>query len=140
MRKVRLICRTKPGIWQCFYVGFGFRKNNFNPTIKRTHLSISDSCTSYFLYQACTAWTGGNDMHTEGQFVWDHWNTTIGFSNWSPNNPSKKFPNQAQTHDCIDLYRDGTWNDRPCLWKINCNAWTKARLYAIFNFEKVIIV
>lgn len=97
-----------------FMLALVFKKINSISRLKEPICSISDRCTSYFLNEACTAWTSGNDMHTEGQFVWDHWNTTIGFFNWSPNNPSKKFPNQAQTRDCIDLYRDGTWNDRRC--------------------------
>nr|XP_011455949.2 aggrecan core protein-like [Crassostrea gigas] len=75
---------------------------------------MKDSCT--ILSRTCTAWIGGNDIKTEGQFVWDKSNTTIGFSNWSPGNPSIDFPDQAPTRDCVDLYRDGKWNDRRCTY------------------------
>lgn len=81
--------------------------------MKGKHFLISDSCSSLLL-RMCTAWTGGNDIETEGQFVWDQSNTTISFSNWSPNNPSIKYPNKAPTRDCIDIYRNGEWNDRQC--------------------------
>lgn len=74
------------------------------------HFSFSDSCSSFAL-RICSAWTGGNDIDTEGQFVWDHSNTTIGFYNWSPNNPTKLYLN---IQDCIDIYRNGEWNDRHC--------------------------
>lgn len=73
---------------------------------------IPDSCT--IISRTCTAWTGGNDIDTEGLFVWDLSNTAINFSNWSPGNPSIDFPDQAPTRDCVDLYRDGKWNDRRC--------------------------
>lgn len=47
------------------------------------HFSISDSCYSFAL-RICSAWTCGNDIDTEGQFVWDHSNTTIGFYTTGP--------------------------------------------------------
>nr|XP_034315160.1 neurocan core protein isoform X2 [Crassostrea gigas] len=62
----------------------------------------------------CTAWTGGNDLDTEGQYKWDHSNTLMSFTNWHYHEPSLGNPNQALNKDCIDMLRDGVWNDRPC--------------------------
>uniref|UniRef100_K1QRK2 Aggrecan core protein n=1 Tax=Magallana gigas TaxID=29159 RepID=K1QRK2_MAGGI len=61
----------------------------------------------------CTAWTGGNDLDTEGQYKWDHSNTLMSFTNWHYHEPSLGNPNQALNKDCIDMLRDGVWNDRP---------------------------
>lgn len=99
--------------WPYSYIGFGFILNKSHFRLKKKCL-ISDSCT--ILSRTCTAWIGGNDIETEGQFVWDKSNTKIGFSNWSPGNPSIDFPDQAPTRDCVDLYRDGKWNDRRCTY------------------------
>lgn len=62
----------------------------------------------------CTAWTGGNDLDVEGQYRWDHSNTLVNFTNWHYHEPSLGDPNQALSKDCIDMLRDGVWNDRPC--------------------------
>ncbi|XP_052695297.1 C-type lectin domain family 17, member A-like, partial [Crassostrea angulata] len=63
---------------------------------------------------ACTAWTGLNDLHIEGQYRWDHSNTFLNFSNWFPGEPSLGSPSNAFDRDCIDMLRNGLWNDRPC--------------------------
>lgn len=74
---------------------------------------ISDSCLPN-VYTTCSAWTGGNDLDSEGQYVWDHSNTTIGFSYWQPTEPSLGAPDKAAVRDCIDVLRNGKWNDRVC--------------------------
>lgn len=38
----------------------------------------------------------------------------FGFFYWAPGEPSIANPSQATTRDCIDIYRTGKWNDRPC--------------------------
>ncbi|XP_052695644.1 low affinity immunoglobulin epsilon Fc receptor-like [Crassostrea angulata] len=62
----------------------------------------------------CTAWTGLNDLDIEGQYRWDHSNTPLNFSNWYPGQPSLERPDQALDRDCIDMFRNGAWNDRFC--------------------------
>lgn len=69
---------------------------------------ISGSCTG------CSLWTSGNDIEIEGQYVWDYSNMKFGFFYWAPGEPSIANPSQATTRDCIDIYRTGKWNDRPC--------------------------
>lgn len=81
--------------------------------LKGTNCKISDNCPPN-VYATCSAWTGGNDIDTEGQYVWDHSNTTIGFSYWHPTEPSVGAPDKAATRDCIDVFRNGKWNDRVC--------------------------
>lgn len=72
-------------------------------------LSLADSCGSN-IFTSCTAWTGGNDRSTERQYLWDHSNTLINFSNWYPREPS----DSSATENCITLMRDGRWNDGIC--------------------------
>ncbi|XP_065933678.1 uncharacterized protein [Magallana gigas] len=72
-----------------------------------------ENCGTYE-YENCTSWTGGNDIQTEGSYMWDHSNTNINYTNWHPDEPSLIFPNDTLTRDCIDLLRTGLWNDRPC--------------------------
>nr|XP_022310944.1 low affinity immunoglobulin epsilon Fc receptor-like [Crassostrea virginica] len=62
----------------------------------------------------CTAWTGLNDLDIEGTYVWEHSKAPLTFSNWHPRDPSVDNPNMALTRDCIDILREGLWNDRQC--------------------------
>uniref|UniRef100_K1QUK2 Aggrecan core protein n=1 Tax=Magallana gigas TaxID=29159 RepID=K1QUK2_MAGGI len=62
----------------------------------------------------CSAWTGLNDQHIEGQYRWDHLNTSLSLANWHPEEPSLVFPSHAAERDCIDMLSNGLWNDRPC--------------------------
>lgn len=57
---------------------------------------------------------GGNDLNIEGQYVWDHSNTSVDFTNWRTSEPSLHDPLEALTRDCIDILGNGKWNDRPC--------------------------
>lgn len=68
---------------------------------------VGDCPTS--IYKNCTAWTGGNDLDIEGQYVWDHSNTSFVFTNWY-----KFVPGRGDSRDCIDILKNGEWNDRPC--------------------------
>lgn len=72
--------------------------------------SISDHMTCNTDYQ-CSAWTGLNDIDTEGRYVWDHSNAIALFTNWYPGEPRDI---EDLTRDCIDMLRNGQWNDRPC--------------------------
>lgn len=65
------------------------------------------------MYENCTAWTGGHDRFIEGQYMWVHSKTPLNFTNWNPSEPS--FGNWS---DCIDILRNGKWNDRHC-WFLN---------------------
>lgn len=66
------------------------------------------------IYKACTAWTGGNDLDIEGHYVWDYSNRSMVFTNWYKTEPSLYYPSNALPRDCIDMFRNGEWNDRPC--------------------------
>ena len=66
------------------------------------------------IYEDCTAWTGLNDLDIDGTYVWDHSNAPLTFSNWNDGEPSVRDPDHAQTRDCTDILRGGTWNDRFC--------------------------
>lgn len=62
----------------------------------------------------CTAWTGGNDLDIEGQYRWHHSNTLLSYTNWYPTEPSLAVPKNALDRDCIDVLRNGQWNDQSC--------------------------
>lgn len=86
-------------------------------TLNKKHIQLlfsADDCSTN-IFNGCTAWTGGNDLNVEGEYVWDHSNTTMVFTNWHTNEPSLTSPSLATTRDCIDILRNGKWNDRPCL-------------------------
>lgn len=76
-------------------------------------LFFSDNCGTETDYK-CSSWTGGNDIEMEGGYVWDHSNTDLNFTNWSPQEPSEVNPDSALSRDCIDIKRSGFWVDRPC--------------------------
>lgn len=83
---------------------------------KKTYIyipHIADDCPTG-IFKHCTAWTGGNDLGIEGHYVWDHSNTSMVFTNWYENEPSILTPSQGLTRDCIDILRNGEWNDRSC--------------------------
>lgn len=81
--------------------------------INNQHYCIVDNCPTQ-LHGGCTAWTGLNDLDIEGQYMWDHSNTPVVFANWHTNEPSLRNSSYALTRDCIDMFRNGKWNDRPC--------------------------
>ncbi|XP_022312082.2 asialoglycoprotein receptor 2-like isoform X2 [Crassostrea virginica] len=66
------------------------------------------------LWFDCTSWTGGNDLQTEGHYKWDWSDSTLTFTNWQVTEPSLGDPDLADRKDCIDVMRDGRWNDRQC--------------------------
>ncbi|XP_056001779.1 neurocan core protein-like [Ostrea edulis] len=73
---------------------------------------VKSTCPTY-LYK-CTAWTGGNDVDIEGQYRWSYSNAIFTFHFWQRGEPSVGYPKQAEERDCIDLLRNGKWNDRRC--------------------------
>ncbi|XP_056001958.1 C-type lectin domain family 17, member A-like [Ostrea edulis] len=77
---------------------------------------LNSTCPSS-VYDVCTAWTGGNDHDIEGQYRWSYSNVTITVTAWYTNEPSVGYPAQAEEKDCIDLFRNGKWNDRPCSYR-----------------------
>lgn len=78
------------------------------------HYIVAGSCSTNLYTSNCSAWTGGNDLVTEGHYVMDHSNTSIVFTNWHTGEPSLHDPSQAPGRDCIDIIGNGKWNDRPC--------------------------
>lgn len=83
------------------------------PYLKMICLFTDDCLSGIYFY--CTAWTGGNDLDIEGQFVWGHSNTSMVFTNWYVTEPSIGNPSLAAVRDCIDILRNGKWNDKSCL-------------------------
>lgn len=77
--------------------------------------SSAENCSTY-IFNECTAWTGGDDINLEGEYVWDHPIKSMIFTNWYRNEPSLADPSKASTGDCIDILMNGKWNDRPCLY------------------------
>lgn len=95
----------------------------------------------------CTAWTGLNDLHIEGQYKWDHSNTLLTFINWHPEEPSLGSPSRASDRDCIDMLSNGLWNDRPCSYpnSVICEKSFKnwmnwKQIMYVYFYEKKIVV
>ncbi|XP_052695029.1 CD209 antigen-like [Crassostrea angulata] len=65
-----------------------------------TTFLLNDGCSN--LYRPCTAWTGLNDRHLEGQYVWDHSNTSMAFINWY-----EYYPSRVDQRDCVDILWNG---------------------------------
>lgn len=61
----------------------------------------------------CTTWTGGNDIETEGVFVWGYSGTPVTFTNWDASNPDD-WTNPLVEIDCVEMFYTGQWNDKPC--------------------------
>ena len=58
-------------------------------------------------------WTGGNDLQTEGTYVWTD-GTSFSYTNWKA---SPQQPNNGGTdgnQDCISMDTDGVWDDVSC--------------------------
>lgn len=78
---------------------------------------ISEVCSGRMIL-TCTAWTGGNDLDIESHNARGTLNTSMVLTNWNTNERSLLTPEIAPSRDCIDLLRNGKWNDRPC-WYLN---------------------
>jgi hypothetical protein len=57
------------------------------------------------VFAYCTAWTGANDIAVEGIYRWQHSNTNMYFANWFDKEPT------GGPEDCVELLRNGGWND-----------------------------
>ena len=57
------------------------------------------------------AWIGGNDMDTEGTWVWVDGSDWSEFDNWNTNEP-----NGGRNESCVEILpdREYKWNDIPC--------------------------
>jgi hypothetical protein len=66
-------------------------------------------------------WIGGNDMATEGTFLWEDGTVfadTPGATKWAPGEPN----DVNSQEDCVQLYNeDGEWywNDDWCVFKFS---------------------
>lgn len=83
-------------------------------------LFLSD-CTDKY---GCTTWTGGNDIQTEGNFIWETSNTPFDYTNWDYKNTDNHYDLNKPV-DCVDMFYDGQWNDRPCNFQASfiCERW-----------------
>ncbi|XP_067410774.1 mannose-binding protein-like [Emydura macquarii macquarii] len=55
------------------------------------------------------AYIGINDIETEGTFTYLS-GEAIGYSNWAPGEPN----NSGEIENCVEMYIDGSWNDKSC--------------------------
>ncbi|XP_061176183.1 C-type lectin domain family 17, member A-like [Saccostrea echinata] len=66
------------------------------------------------IFSECVAWTGGNDLVIEGHYQWNDSPLAMNYTNWLPGEPSTIYPAQGESRDCVDILKNGKWNDRPC--------------------------
>ena len=59
-------------------------------------------------------WIGIHDKTNEGKFTYESNSQTIGYKNWSPNEPN----NYGSGEDCVHSYV-GKWNDFSCNHKLS---------------------
>ena len=59
------------------------------------------------------AWIGGF-RESPDLFRWTESNQIVNYTNWSPSNPD----NQGGNERCVEVYRDGFWNDLICNTRI----------------------
>lgn len=71
---------------------------------------LFSDCTSKY---DCTTWSGANDIDNEGVFIWEHSGLPVSYTNWDDSNPDN-INNPSNPIDCVDLFYNGEWNDRPC--------------------------
>ena len=54
-------------------------------------------------------WIGATDAAEEGNFQWMS-GTPWSYTNWKSGEPNDHLTGE----DCVHMYSDGSWNDRPC--------------------------
>ena len=57
----------------------------------------------------CPCWIGATDVAEEGNFIWTSDNSTVGFVNWYPGEPSN-----SNGEDCVAICRNEHWSDYRC--------------------------
>ena len=65
-------------------------------------------CSPYW-YDCCTNWIGATDVAKEGTFIWTSDNSTVGYENWYPGQPSN-----GVDEDCVTICHSEHWNDAKC--------------------------
>ena len=81
-------------------------------------VSLFELCSSFLFSDCtskydCTTWSGANDIDTEGVFIWEHSGLPVSYTNWDDSNPDN-INDPSNPIDCVDLFYNGEWNDRPC--------------------------
>ena len=83
---------------------------------KGKHLPVYSDIILYFAGSEawmCLAWIGGfRDVHD--LFRWTESNQIVNYTNWSPSNPN----NHGGNERCVQVYKDGSWNDLICNTRI----------------------
>lgn len=72
--------------------------------------------TALTLIGVVDTWIGGNDITTEGAFVWDD-ATAFAFTNWSTGEPNSGGTGATYQEDCVIIAGarvEKKWDDRPC--------------------------
>lgn len=85
------------------------------------HLAVSTSQTENDLFsplaQLDDIWVGGNDISTEGAWVWLNGESMAGYTNWRMGEPNNSTGTDPMGEDCMIIEGDngGLWDDRSCL-------------------------
>ena len=62
-------------------------------------------CSPY----CCAYWIGATYVAEDGTFIWTSDNSTVGFVNWYPGEPSN-----SNGEDCVAICRNEHWSDYRC--------------------------
>lgn len=78
-------------------------------------------------------WIGGNDRKQEGTWRWAD-GSFVGYTNWRKGEPN----NSGNNEDCVQLSKDGRWNDNGCSkkYRFACEKWSGKTLSKGPRFNK----
>jgi hypothetical protein len=85
------------------------------------HLAVSTSQAENDVFSPLAGltdvWIGGNDISTEGTWVWLNGEAFGGYTNWRMGEPNNSDANDPAGEDCMIIEGDngGLWDDRSCL-------------------------
>ena len=80
-------------------------------------------------------WMGGNDIATEGDWVWEDGKPWGVYTKWHPGEPNDA--NYAE--DCLTMYQaHGMWNDLDCDWQLS-SICKKGDFQLLFRLENIFI-
>ncbi|XP_045211380.1 perlucin-like [Mercenaria mercenaria] len=75
---------------------------------------IGDERENTFIHGLITdnlnVWLGGTDLSTEGEWIWINSHSDMTYTKWRPTEPN----NSAHDENCLEMDKNGLWNDRPC--------------------------
>ena len=71
----------------------------------------NEAVTQMVRAQEKNAYLSMNDISTEGRFTYPTGEILV-YSNWADGEPNNN--NAGQPENCVQIYREGKWNDIPC--------------------------